>query len=107
LHYARMMMGWIVVVEYEADIKDAKPIRAFYNVHEEGDGRRYVTLEAVRSSEDYHQQVVQHAMKEAQGWAERYRAYSELTPIVEVIDKIVEEKKVEDEQQAFNEKATT
>ena len=107
LHYARMMMGWIVVVEYEASIEDAKPIRAFYNVNKEGEGRRYVTLEAVRSSEDYYQQVVQHAMKEAQGWAERYRAYSVLTPIVEVIDKIVEEKKAEDKQQAFTEKATT
>ena len=99
LHYARMMMGWVVVLEYEATVEAAVPIRAFYNVASEDEGRRYVTLEVMRSNEDYRTQVVEHAMREAQGWASRYRAYSELSHIVEVIDRTMEERKAEKDNQ--------
>lgn len=96
VHQARMMICWVTV-----EVKDSpksEPVRAFYNVHDaeepaEGEerGRGYVTLENVMDNEDYRRQVVEGALREAEGWANRYRAYRELRPVTKAVDAFVKE----------------
>lgn len=53
----------------------------------------YVTLNSVLSDDNKRKEVVAYALRELNGWTERYRQYSELTPFVKIL---------EDEMQKFH-----
>lgn len=91
LHKARMMMGWVVTVEYEATVEGGdEEIRAFVHVHDKDDGPIYVSLNTALENDDYRAQIINEAMRRAKSWANTYRAYLELQPIVKIIDASVE-----------------
>ena len=77
-----------ITVEYIVEKENKETIRAFYNVADEENKHAYVSLESVMSNADYRQQVIEKALREAEGWANRYRQYEELEEIVRAIDGI-------------------
>ena len=88
LEQARHLMRSIEVYYTLEQTEEAKPLRALYNVVVDGEDRGYVSLDEVISNDGYREQVIEKAQKEMRGWAGKYRQYKELSPIVEVIDKM-------------------
>jgi hypothetical protein len=93
VHQARTMIGAIMVVLEEKP--SVGPVRAFYNIIDEDENGRnqgYIPLARVLSMREYRDQIIAKALKEAEAWQERYKIYSELTPIFKAIERMVEEK---------------
>jgi hypothetical protein len=70
---------------------DERPIKAFHNVTvtnlEDGISERaYMPVMNVLSDAEYHQQIIEKALRELDGWRERYKEYQELKKIFKVID---------------------
>lgn len=83
LQRAREMISSIEITVQGEDTK------AFHSVYiEELDERRYVFFDQARNTESLWQQVIDSALKEATGWANRYEKYKELAPIVGAIKKV-------------------
>ena len=65
--------------------------RKFHNVkinREESNDVAYLSLETVLSDSDYHDQIVQSALRELNTWRNRYNQYSEFQPIFLAIDQV-------------------
>lgn len=56
------------------------------------DGKRYVHTEKARSQQDLWDQVLQQAIREANSWRDRYRRYSELSPVFQAIELVAVKK---------------
>lgn len=84
LTQARYLLGAIEVTVVTAE-SEPLHIRAFHNVIIEGD-RGYAKQEFVFNNANATEQVVEHALREAKNWANRYRTYKKLNPIVLAID---------------------
>uniref|UniRef100_A0A6M3M0S8 Uncharacterized protein n=1 Tax=viral metagenome TaxID=1070528 RepID=A0A6M3M0S8_9ZZZZ len=98
---ARILIDSIVVEIVEVGSGEMGQIRAFHNVkvivskegEEEKRERRYISIEQVTEEPDYHQQIIDEALRELKGWRQRYKQYKELTYIVEALDAVLEEKR--------------
>ena len=88
---ARQMLGRIEVV-----IKtngDEEPVKAFHNVvilneKEKISERVYMPLINVLSDAEYHQQIIEKALTELDGWRKRYKQYQELNNFIKMIEEI-------------------
>lgn len=74
--------GTVMSTKAFANIKDGE-------VNEFGKNNRYVFIEEVFSKENYKQQMVDSALREIKYWRDRYKEFSQFTPIVKAIDKVV------------------
>jgi hypothetical protein len=85
LHQARILINEIKIV-----VED-KVISGFENVSivlEEGETKRvYKPVFQIMSNEEQRMQIIQRAIAHQEYWAEQYKQYSELAPIVAVIKK--------------------
>ncbi len=88
---ARYLLGRIEVV-----IKtngDEEPVKAFHNVvilneKEKISERVYMPLINVMSDAEYHQQIIEKALAELDGWRKRYKEYQELNHFIKIIEEI-------------------
>lgn len=79
---ARLYLRSIVI-----EIEDLGEVRAFHNVYiEKYDDNQYASLEKVTNTPSLISQVIKSALKEANGWKERYKTYKQLSPIVDAIE---------------------
>lgn len=74
-------------------INDEKPetIRQFYSITPTSEmksdaPRVYVTLDSVLSDVDKRKEVIGYALRELEGWKARYKQYSELSGLIEILD---------------------
>lgn len=90
LHQARMLLGDLVinVIVVSDGHQVPVPVRAFHVATTTMGGDGYYSLERVQSSEEIHEQVVAHALEEAEEWAQRYALYMELGPVRDAIRKV-------------------
>lgn len=88
---ARDLLGHIEVV-----IKtngDEESVKAFHNVvilkeKEKISERVYMPLIKVLSDAEYHQQIIEKALAELEGWRKRYAQYQELNHFIKMIEEI-------------------
>lgn len=86
LEQARKIIKAIVV-----DVR-GREVPAYQNVYiEETDSRSYVETAQCLESPDLWTQVLKTALREAEGWSERYRSYEELAPIHVAINQTKQE----------------
>lgn len=81
--------------------KEQEPVRLFLNVHPLNEDKIpdtqlhvYIHTHDVMSDEALRQQVLRQALREIQGWQQRYKQYKELGKIFESIDITVQEKEL-------------
>jgi hypothetical protein len=74
-------------------INDDKPetIRQFYSITPTTDmhtdsPKVYVTLDDVLSNVDTRKEVIAYALRELEGWKARYKQYSELSGLIEILE---------------------
>lgn len=85
-----------IEVHYVAEKSEPKSIKAFYSVTNKTDKKEeriYVSLGDMVKNKDYRQQVIERARREMVNWANRYRQYQELSPVVAAIDKLQNDEK--------------
>lgn len=70
--------------------EEVEPHRVFLNVIQEGEGQGYATTAKILSDEDLHEQVIQTAKAQLEGWAKRYKEIKELGSIVELIEEFLQ-----------------
>mgnify|MGYP003150889521 CR=1 FL=1 len=67
----------VIVIEDE-------PVKAFHSIIK-GQSREYISLEEAQRAPNVMNEIIECALMEAQRWADRYRTYKKLTPIVRAI----------------------
>lgn len=72
------------VVMIEDDGKQ-KPLRAFASVIENGENRTYVSMVRALSDTELRRQVLEQALREIEGWQERYERYREFSGIFRAV----------------------
>ena len=77
---ARTLIGHIEI--FVTVRNKAVPVRGWYNVrrHPE-DPQRYVSAESIAESPYMRKQIVDYALREADDWSRKYKAYREFRPI--------------------------
>ncbi len=88
LHQARALVNHIEITIVYDDGKEGT-VRRFHNISvvEQGEKRQcYVNIKTVADNEDYIEQIVERAFREANAWRERYKHYEKLTPICRAIE---------------------
>ena len=88
---ARCIIGSVEVVVLPAP----EPVRAFLNVERESP--KYRSIQAILSDPDDTERMYRTALRELQAFRRKYSNLSQLTPLFEQIDKLVNRKWVEDQ----------
>jgi len=86
LTQARYLIRHIVVI-----VEDKEPIRQYHNVKliEQPDKQGYVSVEQVKTNDEYASQVIEKARMELIGWRKRYKAYEkEFGLVFDAIDSV-------------------
>lgn len=91
VNQARKLLRSIVKIKVDEQIVEHET-RAFHFVDAKVNNvvyKGYTPKEVVFSTEELRQQVVAKALKEVRNWSERYKMYTELSVIHDVIEKVL------------------
>ena len=93
LAQARKLVSHIVYVVGHDDEGKEQVSRAFLNVTvRNGDEQRgYVSDKVIWAEPKLAEQVIKSALRELQGWRDRYESYSELATAIAKVDEVLEE----------------
>ena len=69
------------------DNGESESVRAFHSVRHADDERMYQTIEVVKDTPEYRDQIIEKARREFESWRKRWRKYQELDEIFNVVDK--------------------
>ncbi len=81
---ARILVGNLVTVKIVQ--QEEEPVRAFVNVVTKDSGKQYVTIDTAIAKEEYRQQLLEQAMRDANVFREKYKYIQELSKIIQSID---------------------